>query len=413
MREWEIVQTVKEGFGHCHPLVWNPRPVNPQLDEEQRQALGALVSNTNRVSIFRGGAGTGKSFVLRELVEQIRDAGRKVVVLAPQRQQVVDMEQAGFPSPATVANFLMKRELAEGAAVIVDEAGQIGGRQMLELIRLVRERNARLILSGDTRQHGAVEASDALLAIERHSGVRPVELHNIRRQDPARGQTVDEREHIKQYRQAVKLAADGKLSDSFSQLDKMGAVVSCGPADQADKLADEYLGLAEKNLSAVVVSQTWAEVHRVNEQVRDKLKSKGLLGANDVTVQILEKIDLTNAQKRDERFYPPDAVIVFNQKVRRGRSGCEREIRRHREDGLAGGSGRAVCNGLRQDARQNHCLPSAGNQGGRKRPVAFEGQSQAGIRWPRDQWRTGHGQIRRHGWENQAGRWPGAGCQLP
>ena len=27
------------------------------------------------------------------------------------------------------------------------------------------------------------------------------------------------------------------------------------------------------------------------------------------------KLDLTNAQKRDERFYPKDAVIVFNQKV--------------------------------------------------------------------------------------------------
>ena len=236
------------------------------------------------------------------------------------------MEGAGFPSPATVTNFLMKRELAEGAAVIVDEAGQIGGRQMLDLIRLVRERKARLILSGDTRQHGAVEASDALLAIERYSGVRPVELHNIRRQDPSRGQTVDERELIKQYRQAVKLAASGKFDDSFVQLDKMGAVVSCGPADQADKLADEYLRLAEKYLSAVVVSQTWAEVHRVNEQVRDKLKSKGLLGANDVPVQILEKIDLTNAQKRDERFYPADAVIVFNQKVRGAQSGARGKL---------------------------------------------------------------------------------------
>jgi len=67
---------------------------------------------------------------------------------------------------------------------VVDEAGQIGGKQMLELIRLVCERNARLVLSGDTRQHGAVEASDALLPL---NGIRcpPVELHKIRRQDPA------------------------------------------------------------------------------------------------------------------------------------------------------------------------------------------------------------------------------------
>lgn len=58
-----------------------------------------------------------------------------MVVLAQQRQQVVDMEKAGLPSPSTVANFLLKRELFVGAVVVVDEAGQIDGRQMLELLR--------------------------------------------------------------------------------------------------------------------------------------------------------------------------------------------------------------------------------------------------------------------------------------
>ena len=326
LREWEIIQTAKDGVGDSWPLVANPRPVNPKLDDEQRRALDALMSSINTVSVFRGGAGTGKSFVLNELVEQLRESGRRVVVLAPQRQQVVEMEKAGFPSLSTVANFILKRELAERAVVVVDEAGQIGGRQMLELMRLVRERNARLILSGDTRQHGAVEASDALLAIERHSGVRPVELHKIRRQDPALGKDADERTRIKQYRNAVESAAAGKLSESFERLDKMGAVVACGMGNQADKLAEEYLRLAEQEASAVVVSQTWGEVHRVNSHVRDALKSKGLLGANDTTVQVLDKLDLTNAQKRDERFYPPDAVVVFNQKVREAEPGAKGKL---------------------------------------------------------------------------------------
>src|SRR5439155_6619349 len=102
LREWEIVQTAKEGVTACHPLVANPRPVNSALDDEQRKALDALLSSTNIVSVFRGGAGTGKSFVLREVVEQVQQAGRRVVVLAPQRQQVVDMEKAGLPTPSTV-----------------------------------------------------------------------------------------------------------------------------------------------------------------------------------------------------------------------------------------------------------------------------------------------------------------------
>ncbi len=326
LREWEIVQTAKEAIGDCLPLVANPRPASPQLDNEQRKALEALLRSTNGVSVFRGGAGTGKSFVLRELVEQLRQSGRDVVVLAPQRQQVAEMVKAGFPSPTTVANFLIKSELADSAVVVVDEAGQIGGRQMLELVRLIHERHGRLVLSGDTRQHGAVEASDALLAIERHAGVRPVELHKIRRQDPALGRDHDERKRIRLYRKAVESAAAGKLGDSFERLDKMGAIVACGIGQQADKLADEYLRLAEQNASAVVVSQTWGEVHRVNSRVREALKGKGLLGAADSAVQALERIDLTNAQKRDERFYPPNAVIVFNQKVRDAEPGAKGKL---------------------------------------------------------------------------------------
>ena len=162
-REMEIVQTVKDGAGNCRPLVEHSYTADPKLDGEQRLALDALLRSTNAVSLFRGGAGTGKSFVLRELVGQVRQSGRRVVVLAPQRQQVVAMEQAEFPSPTTVTSFLLKRELVEGAVIVVDEAGQIGGRQMSELLRLARERKARVILSGDTRQHGAVAASDALL----------------------------------------------------------------------------------------------------------------------------------------------------------------------------------------------------------------------------------------------------------
>jgi ATP-dependent exoDNAse (exonuclease V) alpha subunit len=191
---------------------------------------------------------------------------------------------------------------------------------------LACENNARVILSGDTRQHGAVEASDALLAIERHSGVKPVELHKIRRQDPAFGRDDDERIGIRRYRKAVESAAAGKMGESFERLDKMGAVVACGLGDQADKLAEEYLRLAEQDASAVVVSQTWAEVHRVNSRVRDALKAKGLLGPNDTTVQVLDKLDLTNAQKRDERFYPKDAVVVFNQKVREAEPGAKGKL---------------------------------------------------------------------------------------
>ena len=102
-------------------------------------------------------------------------------------------------------------------------------------------------------------------------GVTRVELHKIRRQDPTLGRDKPEGERIRAYGQAVQSAASGKLSESLERLDKMGAVVTCGLGNQAGKLAEEYIRLLEQDASAVVVSQTWGEVNRVNSRVREAL----------------------------------------------------------------------------------------------------------------------------------------------
>src|SRR4030095_1531004 len=119
----------------------------------------------------RGGAGTGKSFVLKRVQQAIDAAGSASVVLAPQRQQIIDLNRDGLTGTATVAECLQRGDLPDRKVVIVDEAGQLSGRQLSDLIDLIRERSGRLILSGDTRQHGPIGASDALRAIERYCGV--------------------------------------------------------------------------------------------------------------------------------------------------------------------------------------------------------------------------------------------------
>ena len=49
----------------------------------------------------------------------------------------------------------------------------------------------------------------------------------------------------------------------------------------------------------------------MNESASD-LRKAGLIGKEDATVLAHERIDLTDAQKRDQRYYPAKAVIVFN-----------------------------------------------------------------------------------------------------
>ncbi|MCI0704605.1 MAG: relaxase domain-containing protein, partial [Planctomycetia bacterium] len=320
-REWEVVKAASDGVSAFMPYVSTPPELPESLSDEQRTALMRLLTSRDFITLFRGGAGTGKSFVLRRLVDTLKSNAHSVTVLAPQRQQVVDLTRDGFSQPTTLTQFLTRKVMPERGVVVVDEAGQVGALQMLELIRLVNAHRGRIIFSGDTRQHGPVEASDALLALERYANLCPAELETIRRQNPSLGRDAAERKLIRQYRRAVKEAAAGQLAESFDRLNSMGAVQACRLDDQQERLADEYLRLAEEGQSLLVVAQTWAEVHRVNERVRAALKRKGLVASDERAVEALEKVDLTTAQKRDTRFHLSDHVVVFNQPLRGFASG--------------------------------------------------------------------------------------------
>jgi len=316
-REYKIVEMAHDGISEFWPLANDFIPHG--LADDQKLAVEQILNSRNFVTLFRGGAGTGKSFALRAVNQGLIEAGHSVVVLTPQRQQAIELSEAGFKATQTVSEFLARNEMPHKGVVLVDEAGQIGAKQMLELLELIQTKAGRVILSGDTRQHGAVEASDALRAIEKYSGIVPAELKEIRRQNPALGTTAGQQSWIKEYRTAIAEAQAGELAASFDRLDRLGAVIEC--RDQTRRLASHFCELTVENQSAVVVSQTWDEIHRLNENIRAELKSMGLLGKKDTTVATHQRRDLTPAQKRDRKFYGDDGVLIFQKRtggIRRG-----------------------------------------------------------------------------------------------
>jgi hypothetical protein len=149
--------------------------------------------------------------------------------------------------------------------VILDEAGTAGLDDMVNLFELSVTARCRIVLSGDTRQHGSVPRGDALRIIEEHSRYRFGQLLTIRRQKHA------------EYRAAVDLAADGRTDEAFRKLEEMGVVTELATEQGRlyDRVADTYQSASRAGKSALIVSPTWSEIDAVTEKVREAMRKDG------------------------------------------------------------------------------------------------------------------------------------------
>src|SRR5262249_101159 len=111
-REWEIVQATRDGMGQHAPLPSVPR-INGPAEGQHRRGVGGSLKCREFITLFRGGAGTGKSFVLRAVQQAIEGNKRRSVVLAPQRQQVIDLTRDGLIRTQTVRECLQRGDLPE------------------------------------------------------------------------------------------------------------------------------------------------------------------------------------------------------------------------------------------------------------------------------------------------------------
>ena len=324
--EQYILRSVKDGQGQYQPLASGLLSSAEKLNPLQLQAAASLLSSRDLVTIFRGGAGTGKSFTLRHIVDALAAAGKQVVILAPQNQQVVDLTRDGFKNGQTVSTFLgSPLQLDPNSVMIVDEAGQIGGQDMATLIAKAKVAGARLILSGDTRQHGAVAASDALQAIERYANPHCAELV---------GEKAIQRQQEAVYRQAVASAERGDTEAAWDLLDKQGAIKETTIAARTADAAALYVEKMATG-SVLMLSQTNVEVEQLNSAIREKLITAGKLDpASEISNTTLRAVDLTNAEKEQARSYFENSIVQLNRKL--GNVAAGSQARFLRENGNGG-----------------------------------------------------------------------------
>lgn len=306
-REMYIINTVRNGKGKFTPLAPGLLESASVLDDLQTAAATQILRSKDFATNFRGVAGAGKTFTILHVANALEANNKNVLVLAPQNGQVQGLIKDGLENSMTVSSFLASKEVSLDAdsVVVIDEAGQIAGKDMEALLKRVSASGGRVILSGDTRQHGGVEATDALVAIERYADPHSAEL----------GENAIRRQLVKEYRQAVALASRGDSASSFEVLDKMGAIREVRAADRQDEVAALYLEKLEAGV-ALVVSQTNRECDQLNESIRSAMIKAGQLDATTTIKRpTLKTLSPTNAQKQLAGTYAGGTVILLHKKV--------------------------------------------------------------------------------------------------
>lgn len=300
--EIAVLEFAKGSRGRIEPLNPAGEIRDPILSEEQRQAVRHIWQARDAVILFRGKAGTGKTTTAKEAVRGIEATGREVLMLAPTAEASRGVLAAeGFEHATTIAEFLLSEKLQErarGNVIWVDEAGLMPFRDMAKLTQLAESLDSRIVLSGDRRQNRAVARGEPLAVLEDLAGLPVAELKTIRRQKG-------------DYRSAVEKLASGQTEKGFAALEQLGAVKDMPESDPYRPLVDAYMEALGEKKSVLVLSPTRKEGQAVTEQLRERLKSDGKIGAEDISVGQLKPLHLTEAEKRDpKRLVGTTAVFV-------------------------------------------------------------------------------------------------------
>jgi len=306
--ERRVIDFARKGRGTCHAYATEHDEFRRDwLNDAQKRAVKHIVESHDRVMLLRGAAGVGKTTLMQEVVETIEERGTNVFAFAPSANASRGvLQDEGFKDADTVARLLVDQKLQQKLAsqlIWIDEAGLLGTKATADVFALADKLDARVLLSGDRRQHGSVERGAALRLLEEEAGLVPAEVKEIKRQSGA-------------YKEAVKSLAEGHAAEGFKRLDELGWVREIDHEERYKQMAADYLATIKQGKSALVVSPTHAEGDRITGEIRKALRESKKLKGDERTFHILENANLTPAERGDAVNYAAGDVLVFHQNAK-------------------------------------------------------------------------------------------------
>jgi conjugative relaxase-like TrwC/TraI family protein len=286
-----------------------------RLNPGQEAAAVLMLSSSDRVVNVQGGPGRGKSAALAPVAAIARAEGNRVVGLAVANKKAGELGRETGAEAGTIARFLgrharlidgtaspaqVARATAElrGSVIIVEEASQVGTRDMERLVRLAGIVEAvRLIQTGDTRQLGAIDAGKPFEASQKAGHATAHVTENLRSRSDIM--------------KAVTAALDGRdLSTVFDLLAPVTSEVADG--DVATRAAARWAAAsAEERAGTLLLTASRSMRAEINRAVQAELKAMGEIAPVGVRVEVLDRVNATREGARLMKGYQPSRVVEF------------------------------------------------------------------------------------------------------
>lgn len=246
----------------------------PFLADEQAELIREITRSGDGVQVVRAAAGTGKTFALAVARDVWERSEVPVFGVALAARAAVEMESLAGIDSCTIAR--LKQDIAHGYGVargsvlVVDEAGMVGSRALLELAEHAAETDSKLLLVGDDRQLPELDAGGGFRSLAGALGA--VELRQVRRQT----QQWD--------RDALNSLRSGRISDWANAYRDHGRVIARSTSDEVRQaLVNDWWEAARTNREdSVMIGHRRVDVAALNDLARARMHRDGRLSEEEL-----------------------------------------------------------------------------------------------------------------------------------
>ena len=255
------------------------------LSDKQKEAIELI--NENNVSIITGGPGTGKTTIIKTIIELYDSVGNKTVLCAPTGRAAKRMTEATGKESKTLHRLLEIGKFSDekpnpdldvtpidGDVIIIDEVSMVDMFLMNYVLKAVFK-GSKLILVGDTDQLPSVGPGSILKDFIESDKVPYITLNKI-------------------FRQAAKskiIVNSHKVNDGINFLEE-GNEVEDGTIDDFDFIPE---------ISSIKVQEMVIDMYNKDSQIITPTK-KGDLGTKVLNKLLQERYNPENDYKQEKKF---------------------------------------------------------------------------------------------------------------